>query len=124
MPHQVIHCMRPFYQVTKDTELHLSALRNMFLIRQNGCQIYIDSEELSNRSLLVPNIDRTSRLLDCMHIVYHVHYGILHREYTIHLYVQIIQNCTHQIGVYEPYKLLYNFTKCKCIAMTKYCPRT
>ena len=73
MPHQVIHCMRPFYQVTKDTELHLSALRNMFLIRQNGCQIYIDSEELSNRSLLVPNIDPTSRRLDCMHIVYHVH---------------------------------------------------
>ena len=25
MPHQVFHCMRPFYQVTKDTEFHLSA---------------------------------------------------------------------------------------------------
>ena len=109
MPHQVFHCMRPFYQVTKDTEFHLSALRNMFLIRQKGCQIYIDSEELSNRSLLVPNIDPTSRRLDCMHIVYHVHYGILHREYTIHLYVQIIQNCTHQIGVYKLYKLYTSY---------------
>ena len=81
----------------------------MFLIRQKGCQIYIDSEELSNRSLLVPNINPTSRLLDCMHIVYHVHYGILHREYTIHLYVQIIQNCTHQIGVYKLYKLYTSY---------------
>ena len=77
----------------------------MFLIRQKGCQIYIDSEEFSNRYLLVPNIDPTSRLLDCMHIVYHVHYGILYREYIIHFFLQIIQ-IVHMILVSTNYYTL------------------